>query len=46
MYDRGVCEVCGHMHPNQCHVTILFAHALLSLSGYLMVTCTHPVANI
>ena len=33
------------MHHAHSQITILFAHDLLSLSGYLMVTHTYPIAG-
>ena len=36
----------GRMHPNQDHVTDLFAMDPLSLCGYLTVSSTHPVTDI
>ena len=41
----GVHEMHGRMHPNQGHVTILFAVDPLSLFGYLTVSSTHPVTS-
>ena len=39
-------ELHGQIHPNQDHVTDLFANDPLSLFGYLTVSPTHPVIPI
>ena len=41
----GVHEMYVLMHPNQDHVTNLFAVDPLSLFGYLTVSSTHPVTD-
>ena len=41
----GVHEMHGWMHPDQGHVTNLFAVAPLLLFGYLTVSPTHPVTS-